>query len=75
MSPARPKGPAFRACGGEVVSRAGQPVEVWAPLLRLLDDEAEGESAVAICCAGMAHDLRQALLEAYAWRRAAAHHP
>ena len=77
MSPDRVEGPAFRAVGGEVVSRAGRGLAT-APLdlLRRLGREAMarragGDLAAARSCAFMAADLALAITEACDWRRAA----
>jgi hypothetical protein len=77
MSPERLAGPAYRAIGGEVVSRAGRALR--SPALALLAfygrealaRRAAKDAAAARHCAWMAVDLARALLAAEDWRRAA----
>jgi hypothetical protein len=77
MSPQSPDGLAFRAVGGDVVSRAGRPLAgAGLQLLTHLGREAlrsdnAGDLVAARCCARMAADLAAALAEADDWRRAA----
>jgi hypothetical protein len=77
MSPKRPRGPAFRAVGGEVVSRGGRALRhCGLSLFAFLGREAircdgAGDRAAARSCALMAADLAVALAAADDWRRAA----
>ena len=78
MSPKRPGAAAFRAVGGEVISRSGRPLQgSGIALLIFLRGEAlrlaqAGDAAAALSCAWMAADLARALAAADDWRRAAA---
>jgi len=77
MSPERVAGPAYRAIGGEVVSRAGRALP-WPALALLafygreaLARHAAKDAAGARHCAWMAVDLARALTAVDDWRRAA----
>jgi hypothetical protein len=75
MSPEPLPGRAFRACGGDVVSRCGQPL-ASCPIafFRYLGAQAaarrRSDPAAARHCARMALELAEAILEAHDWRRA-----
>jgi hypothetical protein len=73
MSPQRPAGPAFQACGGEVVSRAGQPADeaLLAYLCRQALALLDHDPVAARTCAAMALDLAEAMARSADWRRAA----
>ncbi|HEY3797954.1 MAG TPA: hypothetical protein VGL58_06330 [Caulobacteraceae bacterium] len=72
MSPDRPRGPAFRASGGEAISRAGQPASeaLFGYLIREALRRLDADPAAALVCASMALDLAAAQSAAAAWRRA-----
>jgi len=77
MSPERPSGSAYRAVGGDVISRFGRPLQgSGIALLAFLSAEATrlaetGDAAAALSCGWMAADLAQALAAADDWRKAA----
>jgi hypothetical protein len=76
MSPQRPGGLAFRAVGGDVVSRAGPLAGSGLHLPTQLGREAmrcdnAGDVAAARGCAHMAGDLAATPAKADDWRRAA----
>lgn len=77
MSPKRPGGQAFRAVGGDVVSRGGRALpDFGLSLLRYLGREAMrcvdvGDTTAARCCALMAADLAAAIAAAEHSRQAA----
>ena len=76
MSPKRSGVAAFRAVGGDVVTRAGRvlafPPLSLVGLLRETAVQTETcDGAAAGWCASMADELEAAITEACAWRRAA----
>lgn len=81
MSPKRPGGQAFRAVGGDIVSRGGTILtDSDFSLLAHLGREAmrcdqAGDRAAARTFALMARDLARALLAVNDWRRAAGEPP
>src|ERR1700743_3088063 len=78
MSPEPLPGPAFRASGGDIVSRCGGSLAAPIRFFRYLAIEAQqrqaGDPAAAQHCARTALELAEAIVAADEWRRAGGAH-